>query len=408
MELVIAFVAGLILGGVTLYFLGNKLNRTQTESLTAQNQQLHAVIQAKDSALSAHTQELEILRKQTQDMQKTQEQMTEKFELISHKLFEENTKKLSDYSQKNLDEVIRPFKERLKDFESKVENFYAQEKMEKGTLKGELNKLMDLNMRMSSEAENLTRALKGDNKAQGNWGELILENILDNSGLRKGEEYVIQAIDMDLKNEEGQILRPDVIINLPEGKHLIVDSKVSLLAYEAYCQTNDPAQQERFAKSHVESLRNHIKGLAAKKYYSAENLLSPDFVMMFLPIEPAFALAFRIDPSLFQEAWERRVALVSPTTLLTTLKTVAAIWKHERQEKNAMEIAKRGGALYDKFVLFVNDLEGFGKKIDDLKKSHDSVMNKLSVGTGNLVRQVEMLKELGAKADKQIPTHLIE
>jgi DNA recombination protein RmuC len=281
--------------------------------------------------------------------------------------------------------------------------------MEKGTLKGELNKLMELNLRMSTDADNLTRALKGDNKTQGNWGEMILENILDSCGLRKGEEYTVQGTDMSsLKNDEGQIIRPDVIINLPEGKHLIVDSKVSLVGYDGYCQAEDPAAKERLAKAHVDSLRAHIKGLSAKKYYSADQLISPDFVMMFLPIEPAFALAFRVDPTLFQDAWERRVALVSPTTLLTTLKTVATIWKHERQEKNALEIAKRGGALYDKFVSFVAELEGIGRKVDDLKKTHDGVMGKLSTAPGNLVRQVEMLRELGAKTEKQLPQNLLE
>jgi DNA recombination protein RmuC len=366
------------------------------------------LLQSKDTELAARRDEIEILKSHAKDLQKTQELLAEKFELIGHRLLEESTKKLNDQSQKNLGELINPFKERLKDFETKVENFYSQERMEKGTLKGELNKLMDLNLRMSTDADNLTKALKGDNKAQGNWGEMILESILDSCGLRKGEEYILQGTDMALKNDEGQVIRPDVIINLPEGKHLIVDSKVSLVAYDGYCQSNDPAAQERLAKAHVDSLRAHIKGLSSKKYYSAEQLISPDFVIMFLPIEPAFALAFRADPTIFHEAWEKRVALVSPTTLLTTLKTVATIWKHERQEKNALEIAKRGGALYDKFVSFVQDIEGIGKKVDDLKKAHEGVMGKLSTGQGNLVRQVEMLRELGAKAEKQLPQNLLE
>jgi DNA recombination protein RmuC len=366
-------------------------------------------LQAKEIELGARLSENEMLKQQTVDLQKNQQVMAEKFELIGHRLLEESTKKLNDQSQKNLGELINPFKERLKDFESKVETFYSQERMEKGTLKGELNKLMELNLRMSTDADNLTRALKGDNKTQGNWGEMILENILDSCGLRKGEEYTVQGTDMSsLKNDEGQIIRPDVIINLPEGKHLIVDSKVSLVGYDGYCQAEDPAAKERLAKAHVDSLRAHIKGLSAKKYYSADQLISPDFVMMFLPIEPAFALAFRVDPTLFQDAWERRVALVSPTTLLTTLKTVATIWKHERQEKNALEIAKRGGALYDKFVSFVAELEGIGRKVDDLKKTHDGVMGKLSTAPGNLVRQVEMLRELGAKTEKQLPQNLLE
>ena len=333
--------------------------------------------------------------------------LAEKFELISHRLLEETTKKLSDHSQRNLSTVIDPFKERLKDFESKVENFYAQERADKGSLRGELTRLMDLNLKMTLEAENLTKALKGDNKAQGNWGEMILENILSNSGLRKDEEYILQGTDLSLKNDEGQSIRPDVIIKLPESKHLIVDSKVSLVAYEAYCQADDETMKLKFAKAHVESLRQHIRGLAAKKYHSADQLISPDFVMLFMPIEPAFALAFKMDPSLMHEAWDKRVALVSPTTLLTTLKTVATIWKQERQERNALEIAKRGGALYDKFVTVVQDFEGMGDQITRLGKSHEQLMSKMSQGTGNVIRQVEMLRELGAKADKKIPENLL-
>lgn len=346
-------------------------------------------------------------RKTKTDSASTETALAEKFELISHRLLEETSKKLSDQSQRHLSTVIDPFKERLKDFESKVETFYAQERADKGSLKGELTRLMDLNLKMTVEAENLTKALKGDNKAQGNWGEMILENILSNSGLRKDEEYIIQGTDLSLKNDDGQIIRPDVIIKLPENKHLIVDSKVSLVAYEAYCQAEDEAAKLKFAKAHVESLRQHIRGLAAKKYYSADQLISPDFVMLFMPIEPAFALAFKMDPSLMQEAWDKRVALVSPTTLLTTLKTVATIWKQERQERNALEIAKRGGQLYDKFVAVVQDFEGMGEQITRLGKSHEQLMNKMSHGTGNVLRQVEMLKELGAKAEKKLPDHLL-
>jgi DNA recombination protein RmuC len=408
MQNLFALLLGAGLGSVIAYLVFRQLQKAQLQILQGQLENTQTLLQSKDTELAARRDEIEILKSHAKDLQKTQELLAEKFELIGHRLLEESTKKLNDQSQKNLGELINPFKERLKDFETKVENFYSQERMEKGTLKGELNKLMDLNLRMSTDADNLTKALKGDNKAQGNWGEMILESILDSCGLRKGEEYILQGTDMALKNDEGQVIRPDVIINLPEGKHLIVDSKVSLVAYDGYCQSNDPAAQERLAKAHVDSLRAHIKGLSSKKYYSAEQLISPDFVIMFLPIEPAFALAFRADPTIFHEAWEKRVALVSPTTLLTTLKTVATIWKHERQEKNALEIAKRGGALYDKFVSFVQDIEGIGKKVDDLKKAHEGVMGKLSTGQGNLVRQVEMLRELGAKAEKQLPQNLLE
>ena len=261
---------------------------------------------------------------------------------------------------------------------------------------------MELNMRMSSEAQNLTKALKGDNKIMGNWGEMILENILERSGLRKGDEYIVQGTDMALKNDSGRDIKPDVIIHLPDGKHIIVDAKVSLKDYDTYIQAEDGVAKELAAKAHVNSLKNHIDGLSDKKYYSSEKLISPDFVMLFMPIEPAFSLAFKYKPDLLQYAWEKNIALVSPTTLLTTLRTVSAIWKQERQERNALEIARRGGALYDKFASLVEDLNDLGSKINQVQKTHTQVMSKLSEGSGNLLRQVDMLKELGVKAEKKL------
>jgi DNA recombination protein RmuC len=347
------------------------------------------------------------IKKQTQGLQEQntalQSQMATQFELLAARLMEEKTQKLSDQSNKNLAQILDPLKERLKDFERKVEETYSTERAERGSLRGELGKLMELNFKMSTEAENLTRALKGDVKTQGNWGELILENILDRSGLRKGEEYVIQGTDMSLKNDEGQIIRPDVIVNLPDSKHIIVDSKVSLIAYESYAKATTAEDQERWGKMHVESLKKHIDGLSAKKYSSSEKLITPDFVMLFMPIEPAFALAFRLKPDLLQYAWDRNIALVSPTTLLTSLRTVSAIWKQEQRKKNAEEIASRGGLLYDKFVGLLEDLQEVGKKMDAAQKSHEGVMRKISEGSGNLISQVDKLRELGAKSTKRLP-----
>ncbi|PIS10545.1 MAG: DNA recombination protein RmuC [Bdellovibrio sp. CG10_big_fil_rev_8_21_14_0_10_47_8] len=344
------------------------------------------------------------LEAQKKDFEELHQQMTDRFELLASKLFEEKSHRMNDQNMKNLTTLLEPFKERLKDFEKKVEETYSTERAERGSLRGELSKLMELNIRMSSEAQNLTKALKGDNKVMGNWGEMILENILERSGLRKGEEYTVQGTDMGLKSESGRDLRPDVIINLPEGKHIIVDSKVSLKDYDAYIEAESPELKEQCAKAHVDSLKRHIDGLSEKKYHAAEGLLSPDFVILFMPIEPAFALAFKYRPDLLQMAWDQNIALVSPTTLLTTLRTVSAIWKQERQERNAMEIAKRGGMLYDKFASLVEDLDDLGGKIQGVQKSHSQVMNKLSEGSGNLIRQVEMLKELGAKAEKKLLT----
>jgi DNA recombination protein RmuC len=336
-----------------------------------------------------------------------QNTLTLQFKDLAQKIFDEkltklelNTTKTSDQNLKQIESLLNPLRDRIKDFEKKVEDTYSTERLERGNLKHEITKLLEINQSMSKEAHNLAVALKGDNKSQGNWGELILENILERSGLRKGEEYFTQET---LKGSEGQTLRPDVIVQLPDGKHLIVDSKMTLVAYESYVSCVDDAQKDKFASAHVDSLREHIKGLSEKKYHLAEKIITPDFVMLFMPLEPAFALAFKLKAELFENAWDRNVAIVSPTTLLTTLRTVASLWKQERQQQNALEIAKRGGELYDKFVGIVADIEKLGAQISTVQKTHDEVFKKISTGKNNLLTQVERLKELGAKADKQLP-----
>jgi DNA recombination protein RmuC len=379
---ILAFLAGAAFTAVTAWFLYRvKLQSFQMQSeFTQQN--------------------LEQMKLQQQDLQ---QKMAQQFENMAHKIFEEKSTKFTSQNMQNLSTVLDPLKERLKDFEKKVEDTYGLERAERGALRGELSKLMDLNRLMSTEAANLTRALKGEVKTQGNWGELILENILERSGLRKGEEYTIQGINMDLRGEEGEVQRPDVIVHLPDGKHLVVDSKMTLTAYEAYSSCTTQDDQERFGKLHVESLKKHIDGLSEKKYYANEKLISPDFVILFMPLEPAFALAFKVKPEIFQNSWDKQVAVVSPTTLLTTLRTVASLWKQERQQKNALDIAKKGGLLYDKFVGLVKDIENLGEKLTAAQRAHDDVMGKLSVGKGNLIRQVEDLKSLGAKTEKSLP-----
>jgi len=332
-----------------------------------------------------------------------QTKMSQQFENMAHKIFEEKSSKFTTQNMQNLTTVLEPLKERIKDFEKKVEDTYGHERSERGALRGELTKLMELNRLMSNETANLTKALKGEVKTQGNWGELILENILERSGLRKGEEYIIQGTSMDLRDDDGNVLRPDVIVNLPDGKHLIVDSKMTLNAYEAYSSAGTPEDQERMGKLHVEALKKHISGLSEKKYYALDKLVTPDFVILFMPLEPAFALAFKLQPDLFQTSWDKQVAIVSPTTLLTTLRTVAALWKQDRQQKNALDIAKRGGALYDKFVGLVKDIEALGDKLSAAQKAHDDVMGKLATGKGNLIRQVDELKAMGAKTEKSLP-----
>lgn len=385
----VSFIAGAVISGLVIY------SRMRVQSEIWRNKY------EMEKALGEQ-------QKQMADQQKTtaqelQNRMTLQFENLAQKIFDDKSGKFSEQNHKQLATLLDPLKERIKDFEKKVEDTYSQERSERGHLRGEIGKLIELNQTMSKDAQNLVTALKGENKTQGNWGELILENILERSGLRKGEEYFIQET---VRGPEGEILRPDVIVKLPDGKHLIIDSKVTLSAYEAYSSANDETIRQKHADLHVESLKRHITGLSDKKYHLANEIISPDFVMLFMPLEPAFALAFKQKPELFEQAWSKNVAIVSPTTLLATLRTVASLWKQDKQQRNAFEIAKRGGELYDKFAGIVKDLETLGERLNSTQKVHAEIMGKVSQGRGNLISQVEKLKELGAKADKTLPAPL--
>lgn len=392
-------VGGLLTGFVVLTKCKSQYAVEKSELLSENN-----ALTLKIELLSKY---LEEQKQSLQEARQNQEELTQKlnvqFENLANKIFEEKSTRFADQNQKNLSLVLEPLKERIKDFEKKVEETYSAERSERGVLKGELNKLLELNKIMSLEAQNLTKALKGEVKTQGNWGELILENILDRSGLRKNEEYTIQGTSLDLKDEEGRSLRPDVIVNLPDGKHLIIDSKMTLVAYEQYSSADEIEKQEQFGKMHLDSLKAHIEGLSKKRYHTAEKLITPDFVILFMPLEPAFALAFKLKPDLFQEAWDKNIAIVSPTTLLATLRTVAALWKQDRQEKNALEIARRGGLLYEKFAGLLKDLQNLGDKLSQAQKAHEDVIKKVGEGKGNLIDQVEELKRLGAKTEKSLP-----
>ncbi len=382
-EITFAFLAGCLLGGLFCgYFIYSKL---KLESQTWKTK--FELTQTTIDQQKAETNSL-------------QNQLTLQFENLAQKIFDEKSSQFSTQNMTQLSSLLNPLKERIKDFEKKVEDSYSSERAERGHLKGEISKLIELNQTMSKEAHNLTLALKGENKTQGNWGELILEKILERSGLRANEEFFTQET---LKGLNGEILRPDVIVKLPEGKHLIVDSKMTLIAYEASVSATTEAEKEKWALAHVESLKRHITELSEKKYHLADQVISPDFVMLFMPLEPAFALAFRMKPELFELAWDRNIAIVSPTTLLATLRTVASLWKQERQQRNALEIAKRGGDLYDKFAGLVKDLETLGERLNSTQKIHSDIMGKISTGRGNLIGQVEKLKELGAKAEKSLP-----
>ena len=346
------------------------------------------------------------LKEQKKELQEIQKKFTTEFENIANKILEKNSEKFTAANQKNIGEVLNPLKEKIKDFEEKVENTYKQGLKDQTDLRAELKKLHDLNSKISEEASNLTRALKGDVKKQGNWGEVVLERILERSGLNEGEQgYQKQFSDT---SEEGKRIQPDIVINLPDNKHIIIDSKVSLIAFER--AVNASSEEERVAntKGHLLSLKQHIKGLSEKHYQTARKLNSPDFVLLFIPIEASFSVAIQEDQELFSFAWDQKVVLVSPSTLLATLRTISSIWQQENQTKNAIEIAKQGGALYDKFVGFIADMENIGKNLDTTRKTYDLAINKLHVGSGNLIRRAENIKKLGAKTTKELSKQMLD
>lgn len=347
----------------------------------------------------------EKLQTQQADLEKLQTRMTTEFEVIANKLLTARGKELNEQQQVKLTDILRPLNERIGEFQKQVRDAYENEGKERHLLKSEVAKLVEQNQRLSKDADNLTKALKGDTQAQGAWGEMLLEKLLDGSGLVKGQEYSMQE---STTLADGSRLRPDAVVFLPDDKHLIIDSKVSLLHYERFAASTDEAERERLLKQHVESLRSHAKGLGEKDYTKLYDLRTVDFVLMFVPIEPAFLLALRERPEIFQEAYDRQVVMVTHSTLMATLRTVHVIWKNERIARNHIAIAERAGALYEKFVGFTEDLGRIGKSVKDANDSYEKAVGKLSEGPGNLVRQVEMLKELGAKTNKALHPKLLE
>lgn len=337
------------------------------------------------------------------------EELQQRFKLefknIANQILEEKTLKFTDQNRINMDIILNPLKENIKTFEEKVERVYKAESDERNVLKGVIGQLMSQTLKIQEDATNLTRALKGDNKKQGNWGEVILERILESSGLLKDREYRIQN---SLTGSEGNRLQPDVIIDLPDHKHLVIDSKVSLLAYEQYVNAETEADRIMYLKQHILSIKNHILGLSTKNYQNLHQIHSPDFVILFIPIESSFGLAVQQDAELFNYAWDKKVVVVSPSTLLATLRTIASIWKQERQNKNVLEIARLSGTLYDKFVGFITDMEGIGKNIRQSQDAYDKAMNKLHTGTGNLSATSEKIKNLGAKTNKQLDSKYLD
>ncbi|HBL76076.1 MAG: DNA polymerase V [Bacteroidetes bacterium GWF2_42_66] len=347
----------------------------------------------------------EKLQTQKQEMEELQKKFTTEFENVANRILKKNSAEFTETNQKNINDILSPLKEKIQLFEKKVEETYEKGLKDQTDLKAELKKLQDLNLKISDDANNLTKALKGDVKKQGNWGEVILERILERSGLMEGREYEKQE---SVISEDSKRFQPDIVIHLPENKHIIVDSKVSLVAYERLVNATDEDRRQVYVKEHLLSLKTHIRGLSEKHYQNSPNFNSPDFVLLFIPIESSFSIAIQEDQELFSYAWDNKVVIVSPSTLLATLRTIASIWQQENQTRNALEIARQGGALYDKFVGFVDDLETIGKNLDTTRKNYDSAYNKLKDGRGNLIRSAEKLRELGAKTSKELPQGLAE
>lgn len=339
-----------------------------------------------------HTKDLAFLNE-------SKDKMGEAFENIANKIFDDKSKKLVDNNKESLSTVLNPLQDKIRQFEKRVEDTYDKESKERFSLAREIKQLQEMNTQISEDAVNLTNALKGDNKAQGSWGEMILETLLENSGLVKGREYEVQV---SLQSIEGGKFQPDVVVHLPESRDIIIDSKVSLKAWDAYCSTDDVDYKAGFLKQHVQSVRSHVKGLSDKGYQNLRGISTLDYVFLFMPIDAAYSVAIQNDPSLSQYAFEKNIVFVSPTMLLTTLKLAQNLWRLDQQNQNAVEIAEKAGALYDKFVNFVTDLEDVGTRIDLTKKSYDKAHNKLRSGTGNLIRRVEDLKTLGAKTSKKL------
>lgn len=342
----------------------------------------------------------EKLKEQKGELEQMQEQLKVQFENLANKILDEKSAKFTKQNRESLDQLLNPLGTKLEEFRKKVEETYNDENRQRATLKEQIRQMAELNQQMSEDTKNLTKALKGDSKAQGNWGEVVLASILEKSGLRKDEEYFTQQSET---TADGRRLQPDVVVKLPDEKFLIVDSKVSLTAYERFVAADDKDEQEKQLKQHVLSIRAHVKGLSDKNYTQLFQDKTPDFVLLFIPVEPAFAAALQAEPELYNESFEKNIVIVSPSTLLATLFTINTIWKRDRQNKYALEIAERGGAMYDKFVGFVESMDDIGNRIRQTQDSYETAMKRLNSGSGNLVRQAEMLKELGAKATKSLP-----
>ena len=422
--LFVALAVGLFTGAGIIWLVQRAFTTRLTEQLFSSEKDLQRLAAANDvltllqNELTIKKQELsteiaqltitlELERSQVKERlefrEDTRKQLSNQFKTLASEILEEKSKKFTDQNKINLDQILEPLKIKISEFQGKVQEVYIQEGKDRSALSEQVKQLMSLNNQLSDDAHNLTQALKGQSKAQGNWGELILERVLEASGLRKGHEYNVQV---SHARDDGTRAQPDVVIHLPENRNLIIDAKVSLTAYEIHANSDNDPERSVAIKKHLESVRSHIKELSEKNYHQLYGLQSFDFVLMFIPVEPAFMLAISNDNNLWLESWKKNILLVSPSTLLFVVRTVAHLWKQEQQSRNAQEIASRGAELYNKLAGFVEDLDMLGKRLQQAQISYDDAYSKFSKGKGNVIRQAEMLKELGIKPNKPISQSL--
>ncbi len=377
--------------------------------LVGDQQALNQVLEQERVRVSELTVILEEERKATREklelLERNRDALKQEFENLANRIFEQKSQRFSEQTRHNLDTLLTPFRDQLGEFRKRVEDVYITDTRDRQALRSEIRSLQELNRQITEEAASLTRALKGDKKIQGNWGELILEKVLERSGLRNGVEYETQG---SYRDGERQLLRPDVVVHLPDKRNVVIDSKVSLEAYQAFVSAEEDSAREQALGRHVEAVRNHIRTLSEKDYSQLSGLHSPDFVLMFMPIEPAFVAAFQHDEKLFAEAFERKVVVVTPTTLLATLRTIENIWRYERQSQNARRIAERAGAIYDKLRVFVEAMEKLGNQLHTAQGTYDGAMNTLTRGRGNLVAQANRFVELGVRVRKELPRSVLE
>jgi len=379
---------------------------TDTEHKVLQLQQSLNEVQARlATEQEARQQEQRNADEKLAVIQESREQLLKEFEHLSQKIFDQKTKQFSEQSQQGINTLLNPFREQLDGLKKKVEDVYVADAKDRASLQAQIGELHKLNQQMSAEAHALTTALRGEKKTQGNWGEMVLQTVLEKSGLREGEEFIREQ---SLNNDDGKRFRPDVIINLPDDKHIVVDSKVSLNAYTDMVNADSDAERQQCARRHVEAIRQHIRSLSEKAYQQLDGLNSPDFVFLFMPVEPAFMVAFEHDDNLFNEAFERRIVVVTPTTLLATLRTVASIWAIERRNKSTEKLADQAGKIYDKLAIVVERMETMGRQINTVQGTYDDTWKALKGGRGNLINQADQFRKLGVRAKREMAKALVE